>query len=79
VFRREGCWGRRRGESYGGLVGRVKERDHLCRCVGWSTVWRLSFIVVPGTAALSHRKLASAGTSLDSCGAQGNGKRNAFY
>jgi hypothetical protein len=36
------------------------------------------FIAAPSTTALSHRKSASAGTSLDSCGAQDSDKRNAL-
>ena len=32
-----------------------------------------------GEAAVSHRKPASAGTSRDSCGARGRGKRDAVF
>jgi len=39
----------------------------------------ISFIVSPSTAALSHKKPASAGTSRDSCCAQGHVTTETMY
>jgi hypothetical protein len=58
------------------LYGKTKDTQML---YSQQHIEDLSFIAVPSTATLLHRKPASAGPSHGSCVAQGNHERNAQY